>query len=260
MKHSYMKHTLKDKLRNNEFTLGSWITLGHPSIGEIMASAGFDWLTIDMEHSVIGLKEAQMLISTIDSKGVVPLVRVGENNANLIKRVMDAGAHGVIVPMVNTKADAQAAVIAVKYPPKGTRGVGLARAQEYGVGFEEYRDWLSEGSVVIVQIEHIRAVENLESILTVEGVDGFIIGPYDLSGSLGVPGDFDHPAMLEALSHVKEISSKLGAMAGVHVIPPEPDEVKAKVKEGYSFIAYSLDTLFLAISCRDGVNSIRESL
>jgi 2-dehydro-3-deoxyglucarate aldolase len=252
-----MKKTIKEKFRNKELTLGSWITLGHPSVGEIMASAGFDWLTIDMEHSVIGLKEAQLLISAIESKGVAPFVRVGENNANLIKRVMDAGAHGVIVPMVNTREDARRAVEAVRYPPKGTRGVGLARAQGYGVGFEQYRDWLAEGSVVIVQIEHIKAVENLESILTVEGVDGFIVGPYDLSGSLGVPGEFDNPAMIEAMGNVKKISSKLEAMAGVHVIPPDPDEVKAKVKEGYRFIAYSLDTLLLESSCRGGLNSIR---
>jgi 2-dehydro-3-deoxyglucarate aldolase len=253
-----MKHTLKEKIKSKELTLGSWITLGHPSIGEIMGDAGFDWLTVDMEHSIIGLREAQSLIGAIQSRGVAPLVRVGENNANLIKRVMDAGAHGVIVPMVNTKEDARRAVEAVKYPPQGTRGVGLARAQGYGVGFESYRDWLADGSVVIVQIEHIKAVENLESILTVDGVDGFIVGPYDLSGSLGVPGDFNNPDMVEAMKTVKEVSDKLGALAGVHVIQPDPGEVKTKIDEGYRFIAYSLDTLFLATSCRSGLNSIRE--
>jgi 2-dehydro-3-deoxyglucarate aldolase len=112
--------------------------------------------------------------------------------------------------------------------------------------------------VVIVQIEHIKAVENLESILTVDGVDGFIVGPYDLSGSLGVPGDFNNPDMVEAMKTVKEVSDKLGALAGVHVIQPDPGEVKTKIDEGYRFIAYSLDTLFLATSCRSGLNSIRE--
>ena len=125
-----MKKPLKTKLKNNELTIGSWITLGNSSVAEIMAQAGFEWLTIDMEHSVITLDIAQQLIQVIGGYGVVPLVRVGENNPNLIKRVMDAGAYGVIVP-INTKEDAKAAVNAVKYPPIGTRGVGLARVQGY---------------------------------------------------------------------------------------------------------------------------------
>lgn len=249
---------LKKKLENNELTIGSWITLGHPSIGEIMADAGFDWLVVDMEHSVIGLRETQLLVSAIESKGVVPLVRVGENSANLIKRVMDTGAHGVIVPMVNSKAEAAAAVRAVKYPPSGTRGVGLARAQGYGMKFEKYRDWVAEESVVIVQIEHIKAVENLEAILGTEGVDGFIVGPYDISGSIGVPGEFEHPEVLEALRRVRETARELGVTSGFHVIPPEPDRVREKIQQGYRFIAYSLDTLFLAVSCGTGLKSIRE--
>src|SRR3990172_12592200 len=120
---------LKEKLKQNKLTIGSWITIGNSSIAEIMAKAGFDWLTVDMEHSAITLHQAQQLIQIIELSGVVPLVRVGENSPNLIKRVMDAGAYGVIVPMVNSKEDAEKAVNAVKYPPVGNRGVGLARAQ-----------------------------------------------------------------------------------------------------------------------------------
>ena len=130
--------SLKERLRKKEVTIGSWITLGHPSVAEIMAKAGFDWLTVDMEHSAITLHQAQQLIQVIELSGVVPLVRVGENDPNLIKRVMDAGAHGVIVPMVNSKEDAEKAVRSVKYPPRGFRGVGLARAQKYGADFEGF--------------------------------------------------------------------------------------------------------------------------
>lgn len=178
-----MKNTLRTKIRNNELTIGSWITLGHTSIAEIMAKAGFDWLVIDIEHSVITLSMAQQLIQVIEGCGVVPLVRVGENNPNIIKRVMDAGAYGVVVPMVNTRQQAEAAVKAVKYPPVGTRGIGLARAQGYGNKFDEYASSVNEESVVIAQVEHIDSVNNLESILSVDGIDGCIIGPYDLSGS-----------------------------------------------------------------------------
>ena len=251
---------LKRSLANRKLTIGSWITLGHPSIAEIMAKAGFDWLTVDMEHSAITIHQAQQLIQVIELAGCVPLVRVGVNDANLIKRAMDAGAHGVIVPMVNTKADAQRAVSFVKYPPKGIRGVGLARAQSYGADFEGYRKWNETESVVIVQVEHIKAVENLEAILSVEGVDAFIIGPYDLSASLGVPGQFDHPDVVAALDEVQHVTKRLNAVAGFHVIPPEPAQVQQKVEQGYRFVAYSLDTLFLWNSCYNGLEAIRKSL
>src|SRR3990172_7659368 len=179
--------SLKNKLKKKELTIGSWITFANSAIAEIMAKAGFDWLTVDMEHSSLTISQAQQLIQTIELCGVAPLVRVGENNPNLIKRVMDAGSHGVIVPMVNSKEEANNAVNAVKYPPTGKRGVGLARAQGYGTTFEKYKDWVDRDSIVVIQIEHIEAVENLKDILSVSGIDAFIVGPYDLSGSLGVP-------------------------------------------------------------------------
>ena len=236
---------LKERLKKRELTIGSWITIGHTVVAEIMAKAGYDWLTVDMEHSAITMDIAQDLIRVIELCGVVPLVRVGENDPNLIKRVMDAGAHGVIVPMVNSKDDAEKAVASVQYPPKGFRGVGLARAQKYGADFEGYKKWNEQESVVIVQIEHIKAVENLESILSVPGVDGFLIGPYDLSGSLGVPGQFDHPKVISALARVREVSEQMNAVSGFHVIPPDVKALQDKIEENYKFIAYSLDILFL---------------
>lgn len=238
---------LKERLKERELTIGSWITIGHTAVAEIMAHAGYDWLTVDMEHSAITLDIAQDLIRVIELCGVVPLVRVGDNDPILIKRVMDAGAQGVIVPMVNSRDDAERAVASVQYPPKGFRGVGLARAQKYGTGFEGYKNWNDQESIVIVQIEHIKAVENLESILSVPGVDGFIIGPYDLSGSLGVPGQFEHPKVISALARVKDVSKELNALSGFHVIPPETEVLREKVREGYKFIAYSLDSLMLSV-------------
>jgi 2-keto-3-deoxy-L-rhamnonate aldolase RhmA len=252
------KKSLKYKLQTNTLTIGSWITLGHPAIAEIMANSGFDWLTIDMEHSAITMHEAQQLIQVIELSGCVPLVRVGSNDPNLIKRVMDAGSHGVIVPMVNSAKDAEAAVKAVKYPPVGTRGVGLARAQGYGVDFENYKDWAEKESIVIVQIEHIDAVDNIEDILLTDGVDAFIIGPYDLSGSLGIPGEFNNPKVITALERVKEVAEKTNMISGFHVVPPEPDQLKYKIDEGYRFLAYSIDTLFLAETCRTDLSIIHK--
>ena len=173
-------------------SIGSWITIGHPSIAEIMADAGFDWLCIDLEHTVTDYYEAQQLIMAIQGKGLKAFVRVGENNSRIIKRVLDAGADGIIVPLVNTANDAIRAVNSVKYPPLGTRGVGLSRAQGYGFDFENYRDNKVKNIKLIVQIEHIDGILNLDSILEIEGVDGTFIGPYDLSGSLGKPGDWEN--------------------------------------------------------------------
>lgn len=255
-----MKNPLKTKLQNNQLTIGSWITLGSTNIAEIMAQAGFEWLTVDMEHSVITIDVAQKLIQVIEGCGVVPLVRVGENNPNLIKRVMDAGACGVIVPMVNTKDQAEAAVNAVKYPPIGTRGVGLARAQGYGFDFDNYAATVNDESVVIVQVEHIDSVNNLEDILSVDGVDGCIIGPYDLSGSLGVPGNFTHPDVLVALKKVENVCEKMNVPLGMHVIEPDYELVIDNVKKGYTFIAFSLDSLFLGTSCREQLILMRDEL
>jgi 2-keto-3-deoxy-L-rhamnonate aldolase RhmA len=193
----------------------------------------------------------------IEGKGVIPLVRVGENSPNLIKRVMDAGAYGVIVPMVNTREQAQAAVKAVKYPPIGTRGVGLARAQGYGFDFDEYAATVNEQSVVIVQVEHIESVRNLESILSVDGVDGCIIGPYDLSGSIGVPGNFTHPDVLAALKKVEQVCKKMNMPLGIHVIQPDYRLVLENAKKGYTFIAFSLDSLFLGTICREQMGAIK---
>ena len=152
-----------------------------------MAKAGFDWLAIDLEHSVITIREAEELIRIIDLAGVVPLVRL-TSNPDQVKRVLDAGAHGVIVPMVMNARDAELAVSSVKYPRTGSRSIGIARAQGYGACFDEYFEWQSNNTLVIVQIEHIDAVSNIDEIFGVDGVDGFFIGPNDLSGSMGILG------------------------------------------------------------------------
>lgn len=248
---------LKEKLKSKEVCIGSWITLAHPAIAEIMAKAGFDWLAVDLEHSVITIREAEELIRVIDLCGVVPLVRLSANDPVQIKRVMDAGAHGVIIPMVNSAVEAEKAVSAVRYPPRGSRGVGLARAQGYGSCFEKYKEWINQESIVIVQVEHIKAVENLDAILSVEGVDGFIVGPYDLSGSLGIPGQFDHELMIEAMSKIKTFMRSSSKIPGYHVVEPDVDQLQQYVREGYRFLAYSVDFRMLDTCCRAAIEKIR---
>lgn len=248
---------LKLKLKKCELSFGSWITIGNPIISEIMAKSGFEWLTIDMEHSVINIDEAQNLIRVIDLSGCVPLVRVSENNPVLIKQAMDAGAYGVIVPMVNSEEDAEKAVRSVKYPPDGSRGVGLARAQFYGFGFDKYKKWLEKNSIVIVQIEHVEAVKNIDEILKTKDVDGFIVGPYDISGSLGTPGEFKGKKIKEIMNELIQASIKHKKPAGIHVINPDSKEVKRYIDIGYKFIAISLDTLYLGNKCKEVLKKVR---
>ncbi len=238
-------------------SLGSWITLDHPAIAEIMADAGFNWLCIDMEHSVIDYFEAQQLIIAIQSKGIKAFVRVGENNTRIIKRILDAGADGIIVPSVNSAEEAQKAVDAVKYPPYGKRGVGLARAQGYGFDFENYRDVKAKEVKLVVQIEHINAINELDAILQTNGVDGTFIGPYDLSGSIGKPGQWDEPEIVNALKIYEETVKKYDKLIGFHVVPPDYNLVIEKQNKGYNFIAFSFDAYFLGHKIREQLKLLK---
>lgn len=244
---------LKEKLHQNELTLGTWVTLGNAGIAEIFAGSGLDWVTIDLEHSVIDMTQAENLIRTIELKGAAPLVRLSSNDPVQIKRVMDAGAHGIIVPMVNSTEEAEAAAAAMYYPPRGNRGVGLARAQGYTTGLQEYMTQLAERAILIPQVEHKDAVDNIDAILANKEVDGVFIGPYDLSASLGVPGQFDHPKMLEALTTVEKAVRKANKALGIHIIQPEEDQLKLFHRKGYRFIAYSLDFMILDSAMRQAV-------
>jgi 2-keto-3-deoxy-L-rhamnonate aldolase RhmA len=248
---------LKNKLNNNQITIGSWITLGHPAVAEILAKAGFDWLVIDLEHSTISIEQAGDLIRIIDLSGVTPLVRLTSNDSNQIKRVMDAGAHGIVVPMVNSKVDAENAVASTRYAPEGVRGVGLARAQSYGAGFQDYLEWQKNGPIVVVQIEHQSALENLEDILSVSGVDGYIVGPYDLSCSLGFPGDFTHPDFIAAMKLINTAGQLLRKSGGLHIVEPDINKLNEAIEFGHKFIAYSVDIRMLDVSARDAINKVK---
>ncbi|MGA2121561.1 MAG: aldolase/citrate lyase family protein [Methanoregula sp.] len=245
-------------MKKNALTIGSWLQLNSPSAAEIMSQSGFEWLTVDMEHSVTSLETMQHLLQIIEGHNIVPLVRVGENNPDLIKRVMDAGAYGIIVPMINSADDAKKAVNAVKYPPQGTRGVGIARAQGYGRNFEEYASVINRESVVIVQIEHINAVNNLEEIISVDGVDGCFIGPYDLSGSLGIPGNLTHIDVLAAVSEVERICRERKMPLGIHVVDPDISLMNKYIQAGYTLLAFSSDMLLLEKICREKMAALAQ--
>ena len=251
---------LKERIRNREVTIGSWITFSNSAVAEIMARSGFDWLTVDLEHGAIGIEGVQHLIQVIDLCGCVPLVRLPGHDPIFVKRVMDAGARGVIIPLVSSPQEVIQVKNNVKYPPSGKRGMGLARAQGYGERFAEYMEEINREAIIIAMIEDKLGVENVEAIARVKDVDGVLIGPYDLSGSLGVAGQFDHPLMREAQEKVLRAGRETGIATGFHVIKPSIAEARRRVEEGYTFIAYSVDMIMLGECCRNSMRDLRESL
>ena len=189
---------------------------------------------------------------------ITPLVRLTNLDENLIKRVMDAGAGGIIVPNISSKDEVKKAVAATRYPPIGNRGVGLDRAQGYGTKFKEYLNWQKEGPVVIAQIEHIKAIDNLSEIFSEKGLDGFLIGPYDLSCSMGIPGDFNNPKFIDVVNLIIEQGKKSELAIGIHIVEPDLNLLKESINKGYSFIAYSVDIRMLstvAIEARQHINT-----
>jgi 2-dehydro-3-deoxyglucarate aldolase len=257
----YLKdNLLKTALQDNQVTIGSWLSIPSPIVAEIIAQAGFPWLVVDLEHSVIDLKSMQDMFIAMELNQCIPLARLSGKDLNQTKRVLDAGAYGIIAPMINTAEEAEMMVNAVKYPPFGKRGVGLARAQGYGMKFDDYKEHFNQHSIVICQIEHKEAVENIDDILSVKGIDGIIIGPYDLSGSYGIPGEFENPLILEAEQKVLDSAKRNGIPAGIHVVHPDTDNLLSNIKKGFKFIAYGVDIIFLATTCVQEMKNINKIL
>lgn len=241
-------------------TIGSWLQLADPNVTEMMVHAGFDWLTIDLEHTSTTLSQAAELVRICSTANVPAFARLSGHDTNQIKRLLDMGVTGIIAPDVRTVEEAQRLADACFYPPKGTRGVGLARAQGYGRSFDEYRDGAANDVVFIPQIEHIDAVGNLGDILDIKGVAGFFVGPYDLSGSLGLPGDFEHPNVVAALDKVQEFIRPKGPFAGIHVVEPDIEKLKEAIVRGYRFVAFASDMLIFSHrvgEIAEGVETVR---
>lgn len=247
-----LARAIKEKFRAGEVSIGSWMSMAHVSIAEILSRAGYDWVVVETEHTAIDVSEVLKLLIAIEGRGAIPLVRLAWNDPIQAKAVMDSGAAGVIVPMVNTRAEAELAVKSIKYPPQGFRGVGLARAQGYGVDFDAYMTHANQDSLLMLQIEHIDAVNNIDEILSVEGIDGTYIGPYDLSCSMGLPGQLNHPEVEAAKKRVLEATKARGLAPGIHLVHPEAArrELQSCAEQGYRFIALGTDILFLGDSAR----------
>jgi 2-keto-3-deoxy-L-rhamnonate aldolase RhmA len=240
------------RLRRRDLLIGTIVTLASPEVTEILSTSGLDWLFIDGEHAPIDFLAAQTLLATAR---VPCLMRVPEATEAMLKKALDIGAAGVIVPMVNSAQQAKAIVSFCKYPPRGVRGVGRVRAQGYGFDFARYMAQANDQTVVVVQCEHIAAVEAIESIIAVDGVDAVLVGPYDLSGSMGLLGQIEHPDVLAAIRRVAEACTRAGRALGIYA--NTADRMKPFIEQGYNLVIVGADVAALGEAARATVTALR---
>jgi 2-dehydro-3-deoxyglucarate aldolase len=235
---------IRAKLRAGDVSVGSWLQLPHASVAEIMGRAGYDWVAVDLEHGAVSLHQLPDLFRALELGGTLPLARVARAGAKECKDALDAGAGGVILPMIENAEQLVAACSSCRWPPAGTRGVGFSRANLFGKHFADYSRE-AQSPLVVAMIENVRALEDLARIVEVPGVDAVLVGPYDLSASLGVTARFDDPRFAEAMNRIRSTCRAKGMPCGVHVVDPDPAALEARIAEGYRFIAYSIDAVFL---------------
>ena len=236
---------LKNKLRNRKKVFAAWTSIGDSQITEAFAQPEFDFIGIDIEHGCQSYSECQRIIAASQAYNRVCLPRVASHNMEMIKRLMDSGADGIIIPMVDTPEQVEKIIEWIKYPPVGKRSFGVNGAHSYGFGFDDYTQKWNESSTIILQIESIESVGNIEKLLSYDEVDAVMIGPYDMSGSLGVPGKIDHPKVKEAASKVLEVCKKVGKGCGTQIVDPDSQNIRQAFEEGYTFQVLSSDIFLL---------------
>lgn len=235
---------IRTALRSGSAVIGSWMQLADSNVAEIMGQSGYQWVAIDMEHGAVSLSQLPDIFRALELGGTLPLARVASPTPINCRQALDQGAAGVVIPMISSAAQLQAIINECHWPPRGRRGVGFSRANGFGKYFDSYIQEAQE-SFVVAQIEHIEAVDNLESIVAVEGLDAIMVGPYDLSASLGVTGEFENKKYLETLANILAVCAKHKMPCGIHVVQPETKVLEQRIRQGYTFIAYGVDTVFL---------------
>jgi 2-dehydro-3-deoxyglucarate aldolase len=236
---------LKEKLRKRKRLFGGWVSYAHPSITETFARAGFDFIAIDMEHSTVSVEQAQRIIAASQFEGVPCLPRPVSHSNDWIKPLLESGADGLLIQMVNTAEEVEALVGHLKYPPAGRRSFGVNRAQAYGFDFDRYVQTWNATSTFIIQVESIQGVENIEDLLAFDEVDGVMVGPYDISGSLGVPGQTSHPLVVEASREVIAACERFKKSCGTQVVDATKESVQGLFDLGYTYAILSSDLFVL---------------
>jgi 4-hydroxy-2-oxoheptanedioate aldolase len=248
---------VKRALKAGQPSVGTWLSLGSILASRFLARAGFAWLTVDIEHSLVDWETASHMFAAIADAGCIALARVPSNRHDHIKRVLDNGAHGIVVPMVNSREEAQAAVAACLYPPVGNRSVGgSSHALNFGATAADYFAKANDEVLIVLQCEHIQAVENADAIFSVPGIDAIFVGPNDLAASMrgkdGRPPSAE--ATAQALKHVLETCRKHKVAPGLHCTTAE--ETLHRMDEGWQFLAIGSELRLML----NGVNAVLEGL
>ena len=246
---------MKRELAAGNVCIGATITIYSPPIAELLSRIGLDWLWIDTEHTALSLEEVSVILQATNGTNVSTVVRVPWNDKTLIKRAVDTGPDGILVPMINTAADAEAAVRAMKYPPAGERGAGIGRAQAYGMTIGEYLSTANDEVTFMAQIEHIEAVENIDAIVEVPGLDSVMIGALDLSGSMGKLGQTDDPEVEAAVQKVLASCRRAGIPCGVVALGPEA--TNRRIAEGFTAIITGIDVLWFQGAARAALAEVQ---
>jgi 2-dehydro-3-deoxyglucarate aldolase len=242
------------RLRQNDLLLGTMLTLPSPELAEMISSCGYDWLFMDGEHGSLSTLDWQRMLQAVAGRSAA-IIRVATNSEREIKKILDIGADGIIAPQVNTADEARHVVACCKYPPQGIRGVGLARAQGYGRSFADYMETANDSIAVIVQAEHIDAVNNIDQIVEVDGIDAVFIGPYDLSASMGLMGQVDHPEVVEAIDRVGRACQQRDISLGYFGTTAE--SVQGYVRKGYHLICAGTDAGFVSAGAEQTLKKLR---
>ena len=246
----------RQRLHQGDMLLGTGVTLTSPEVCELLAEAGFDWLFLDAEHAPLESSALQAMLQAA-GRDEACLIRVPALGEAAIKHALDIGATGVVVPQVHTAEQAALAVLWARYPPAGTRGMGVYRANHYGFQVSEYLRQAEEQTVVVVQAESAEAVGNIEAIVQTPGLDAVLIGPYDLSASLGHPGDLQHPDFRHAVERIRDACHAVPLPLGIFGMTVEA--VRPYMAQGFRLILLSVDTVLLGQAARELLRSAKES-
>lgn len=246
---------IKGILKRGEATIGAWLQLPSPDAAEIVARAGYDWAAVDLEHGSFGPGDLPNIFRAIECGGAAPFARLPDVGKVWIKNALEAGAQGLVFPMIESGEQLSEAIDLSTYPgmdewrkaaenANAYRGVGFCRANEFGRNFDNYRE-RTRDIVIVAQIEHVRAVSALDAILAHPRLNAIMVGPYDLSGSMGLTGRFDHPDFRRIMDEIARKCREHCVPMGTHVVMPDPEKVLEAKNQGYQFIAYGIDTVFL---------------
>jgi 2-keto-3-deoxy-L-rhamnonate aldolase RhmA len=250
-----VEQSFQQRLKQGDLLIGTFMTLPSPEIAEIFVETGYDWLFVDMEHTTLDIEDVQRILQAVGEKCSC-IVRVPSNDETWLKKVLDAGADGVIIPHVNTADEVRQIVKNCLYPPEGSRSVGLSRAQKYGLQFEDYVKNANQTVAIIPQVEHIDGVKNIEEIVKVPGISAVFIGPYDLSGSLGKLGEVKDSQVQKSITSIKDACREAELPVGIFSMDAEA--VSSYIEQGFTLITVGMDILFIGESSKETLRKLRK--